>query len=216
MLRADAGDHEVFTFQAPSLTGQFAALALRAQLIVDRFAVDAARRENEEADWVDGCHAAAGQHRALRSFLAASLHERAQVREVPELRLVYDALCAGGRGSTHLSDDYTDLSGWHLHQRTLVHAVQRPELEAQAGHEQVGLVAGLAFESDDVPVTQLGPTKPLGHQTYFCRPDLVGRCHEYQAHDHDRDDYRERSHQETNDCVEHRSLSSAVKGHSRL
>ena len=52
--------------------------------------------------------------------------------------------------------------------------VNQAELEAQAGHEQFGLVTGFAHEGDRVVAGQLR-SKPLANQSDLGGPDAVNR-----------------------------------------
>ena len=101
-----------------------------------RHAVDRLRREHEERDRVDRHQRARREHRPLHALLAAAVDELAQVREVAELGLVDAALRADRQRRADLRDHDADLARRHLHPRVLLHREDRPELDAQARHQQ--------------------------------------------------------------------------------
>ena len=159
----------------------------------DHLAEDAVAGDDDEADRVDRQRRARGQHRALHAALAAVLEERADAAEVAELGLVDGRLGAGRQRAADLGDDEADAVGRHLHPVEALDAVDRPELDAQAGHQQVGLVAGLALEGDELLLAELG-AEALGHQADLRRPDAVQALQHHEQHeqgdDADQDQHR--------------------------
>ena len=159
----------------------------------DRYAVHPARGEHEERQRVQRQQRPGGQHRALDALLAALAQEGGQVGEVGESRLVVGALRAHGQRGAELGDDHADLAGRHLYPRVLGHREHRPQLEPEPGHEQTGLVAGLALEGDHLVAAEASP------QSLVDQPDLAGSDEpERREDDHqqdpenDRDDERNR------------------------
>ena len=158
-------------------------------------AVDVPRGEHDERDRVDRDERARGQHRALHALLAAVLDEGAQVREVPELRLVDRALRADRQRRTDLRDHHADLAGGDLHPRVLLDLEERPQLEAQPRHQERGLVAGLAVERDRVVLVELAGREALRHESHLGRSDDVERLHDHDGQDHrDHDDHDPERH----------------------
>ena len=49
--------------------------------------------------------------------------------------------------------------------------VQQPRLPAAPGHQEIGLISGLAMKGDRVVVFQLSKSKALHDQPDFCRAD---------------------------------------------
>ena len=62
---------------------------------------------------------------------------------------------------------------------------ERPQLEAQSGHQQVGLVARLAVEGDELVVQQL-LAQPLVDEADLGWADGVEAAKRSQRHDHQR------------------------------
>jgi len=79
-----------------------------------------------------------------------------------------DRVLAGAQRGAELGDDHADLAGRHLHPRVLGHREHRPQLEPEPGHEQTGLVAGLALEGDHLVAAEASP------QSLVDQPDLAG------------------------------------------
>ena len=132
--------------------------------------------DDKERDRVDGRERAGRQHLALHAFLAPALHERTEAGEVPELFSIDGRLGAGGKRLADLGDDDTDLAGRYLHPRVADHRVGGPQLEADAGHEQLGLVAGFARKRD----RHVGRVVPRGHALDH-EPDLGRADHDDRA-----------------------------------
>ena len=124
--------------------------------------------------WI-GSNVPGAEQRALHTLLPAAVDERLDVRVVAELGLVDTALGADRQLQTDLRDHHADLAGRHLHPRELLHAEDRPQLEPQARHQQLRLVARLALEGDRVVVTELAEPEPLGHQPDLGRADRLDR-----------------------------------------
>ena len=137
--------------------------------------------------WI-GHERARRQHRPLHALLAAVLHEAGDVGEVPELRLVHRALRADRQGIAHLCDDHADLAGRDLHPRELRDVEHRPELETQAGHQQRGLVSGLAAERDGVVLVELAEREAFGDEPDLGGADGVERLPHQEQQQYHRDD----------------------------
>ena len=116
----------------------------------DHLAEDPVAGDDHEADGVDRRGGARGQDRALHAPLAAVGQEGADVGEAAELGLVDGRLGAGRQRRADLGDDQADVVGRHLHPGVALDLEDRPQLEAQARHQQVGLVAGLAVQGDEL------------------------------------------------------------------
>ena len=112
--------------------------------------------------WI-GRRGARRQHRALHAPLAAVAEEGADVGEAAELGLVDRRLGPGGQGGADLGDDQADVVRRHLHPGVALDLEDRPQLEAQPGHEQVGLVAGLPVQGEELVALELAP-EALGDQ----------------------------------------------------
>jgi hypothetical protein len=68
-----------------------------------------------------------------------------------------------------LRDHHRDLARRNLRDRPPLYIVHEPELEADAGAQQLGLIAGLALEGDDVAAIEL-----LEAEALRTRPTSVG------------------------------------------
>jgi hypothetical protein len=178
-------DHlHLFVDETECLVGKPAPVLVAQEMRVlfgDRHAIDMVHRNDEEADRMDRGHGAGGQHRTLSTLLAAPGHECAHVLEIAEFRLVLGRLGADGKGISDLRDDDADLAGGNLHDRMTRDGKERPQLEAQPGGEQIGLIACLAVESDRAAAPQPLETEALPHQADFGRADVPER------HEHDDD-----------------------------
>ena len=133
---------------------------------------DPVARDDDEADRMDRQRRARRQHGTLHATLAAVLEERADAAEVAELGLVDSRLGAGQQRRAHLGDHEPDAVRWDLDPVEALDVVDRPELEAQPRHEQVGLVAGLAPEGDELLLAELG-ADALGDEPDLRRTDRV-------------------------------------------
>jgi hypothetical protein len=122
---------------------------------------------------MDGKQRSRGEHGALHSLLAIIGEESPDVAEVAEQLVVGRRLGTDREGGTDLGDDDADLARGHLDPGVLLDRVDRPEFEAQARHEEVGLVAGLAVEGDDVVIAETLASKLLRHQPHLGRSDRV-------------------------------------------
>ena len=142
-------------------------------------------RDDHERDRVHRQQRSRRQHEPLHTLLSTALDEPFEVREVPELGLVHTALGADRQLRAHLRDHDADLAGRHLHPGELLHAVDRPQLEPQPGHEQLRLVAGLTFEGDRVVVAELAQPESLRDQPDFGRSDRLDREQHRQDDQHD-------------------------------
>jgi hypothetical protein len=178
-------DHlHLFVDETECLVGKPAPVLVAQEMRVlfgDRHAIDMVHRNDEEADRMDRGHGAGGQHRTLSTLLAAPGHECAHVLEIAEFRLVLGRLGADGKGISDLRDDDADLAGGNLHDRMTRDGKERPQLEAQPGGEQIGLIARLAVEGDRAAAPQPLETEALPHQADFGRADVPER------HEHDDD-----------------------------
>jgi hypothetical protein len=119
---------------------------------------------------VDGGDGARRQHRALHTLLAAGGDEALQVLEIAEVRLVDRRLGPDRQRGADLGDHHADQAGGDLHHRMAGDGVERPELEAQARHQEARLVAGFAVEGDR-PLALLAAAEALAHQAHLGRPD---------------------------------------------
>jgi hypothetical protein len=119
--------------------------------------------DHHEPDGMDGCRRTGRKHRPLDAALAAVVQERPDVGEVPELGLVDRRLCAGGEPAPDLSEHETDVVGRNLDPIVALHAVDGPQLETEARHQEVGLETGLAFQGEDLVGCEL-PPDALGDQ----------------------------------------------------
>ena len=128
------------------------------------------------------------QHRALHALLAAVVDERAEVGEVAERRAEVGALGADLDRVADLGDDHADLAGGHLDPGLLADAVDGPETEAQPGHQQALLVAGLAAAGDGVALGQALAGDLLGDEADLGGSDVVERLEQHDRDEHDRGD----------------------------
>ncbi|MEZ5217971.1 MAG: hypothetical protein R2715_15610 [Ilumatobacteraceae bacterium] len=167
----DDGDLQLLGRQPERGAVELVAASERGELGRHGQAIDRTRGDHREADRMDRQQGARGEDRALHALLAAVLDERADVGEVAERRVVASALGTDRQRPTHLGDDHTDLPRRNLHPRELAHGVDRPQLEAEARHQELGLIAGLAGEGDGIVVVEPLAGEPLVDQT-----DL-GRAH---------------------------------------
>ncbi len=126
--------------------------------------------DDNEADGMDGGSRAWRQNGTLDTSHAAVVQEVADVLEVAELRLVGGGLGARRKRHPDLRDDQPDVIRGDLNPRVALDRVERPDLDAHAGHEQVGLVAGLTVEGDQA-VALLA--EALGDETDLARVDRV-------------------------------------------
>jgi len=98
----------------------------------------------------------AGRHDLhLRTTLAAAFEERARILEIVAVDIPCDHAPAGQRLAVACLDD-ADLAlrdGRELDQFDRV--LPRPQAHVQARRQRVGLVAGFAFERNDLPVGQV-------------------------------------------------------------
>ena len=133
-----------------------------------RNAEDTGLGDDQERHRVNGSQGSRRQNRPLHAFLPALADEGSEIAEVAKFGLVDARFCANGRWLAHLSDDHANLSRGHLHPRMFAYGVDQDKFEAEAGHEQLSLVTGLAVEGHGVVAGQLG-SKALAHQ-----PDLRG------------------------------------------
>jgi hypothetical protein len=129
------------------------------------------RRDDKKRHGVDGREGARRQHRALNSFLSPAAHERAKVGEVAEVGPVHGRLGPRRQRLADLRDDDSDLAGGHLDPWVPDDLVGRPELEPDARHQQVCLVARLALERDRGVGSVVGRRDPLDDQADLRRPD---------------------------------------------
>ena len=120
-LRLNADEFELFGFEAERCGHEFPAPAhLCAELRRDRFAVDAAARDDQEADGMYRNEGAWRQHRALNTLLAAELNEVAEIGKVRELLFVNGGFCADGQRAADLRDDDADFSRGNLNPRIFI------------------------------------------------------------------------------------------------
>jgi hypothetical protein len=124
----------------------------------------------------------------LHTLLPALFDERAEVGEVRERGLVLAALRPDRQRRAGLRDHDADVAGGHLHPRELLHAIERPELEPQPGHEQLGLVPGLAAEGDRVVLAELLQREALGDEADLGCADRVERRENSDEEESDNDD----------------------------
>ena len=108
--------------------------ATHEQLPVDRQAIRFSGRDDQERHRVNRDERARRQHGALDAFLAAVVHERAEIGEVAELGPIDGRLGACGQALADLRDDDTDLARRNLHPRIEGDGVVRPQLEPDARH----------------------------------------------------------------------------------
>ena len=113
------------------------------------------------------------ENRPLNALLAILCNKGTQIGEVAESGIVPRRLGADGRGFADLRDDNTDLSRGHLHPRMFRYRVKRLELEAQPGHEKVGLVAGFAQKRYGVVAGQLC-SEPFTNEPDLGGTDAIG------------------------------------------
>ncbi len=169
-LGRDDGDPELVGGEAERL-GAETLLARHPEVRRDGDAVDVGGRHHEETDGMDREQGARGEDGTLYALLATVGEEARQVGEVAELGLVHRALGADGQGRAELGDHDADLASRNLHPRVALDGEDGPELESQARHEQLGLIAGFAVEADGVVVLQAFEGEPLVDQTDLGRSD---------------------------------------------
>ena len=104
-------------------------------------------------------------------FLSAGLQPGAQVGDQVQVADRLGRLGADRQGLAHLGHDHADLAGPNLHPGVLLHGIEQPQLEMPAGHQQIGLVAGLAAEGDGVVVGKFAESEPLRDQPDLGRAD---------------------------------------------
>jgi hypothetical protein len=134
---------------------------------------------------VDGRRRARRQDRPLHPSLTAVGQEGAEVGEAAELVLVDGGLGARRQRLAHLGDHEPHVVGGHLHPRVALDAEQRPQLEPQAGHEELGLVPGLPVEGHQL-VTPEALAEALGHEADLGGTDGVQAAQQGQDDDQDR------------------------------
>ena len=172
-FRRNARDLQLTLFQSESFKGEPALLEGQPPVIVgDRHAEDTRLGDDQKGDGVNGSQSSRRQNRPLHAFLPALGDKGSQIAEVAEIRFIYARFCANGRRLAYLSDDHANLSRGHLHPRMFGHGVNHEQFEAQSGHQQLGLVSGLAVEGHWIVAWQLG-SESLAHQADLCRPDAV-------------------------------------------
>src|SRR5262249_32642692 len=137
---------------------------------VDQLAVDPVRGQHDEGDRVDRRHRTGRQKAALSALLPTGLDERSHVLEGAELGLVDAAPTARGQRSTDLRYHDADLVSVDLNHRPSLHRGGEEVEEVQAGHQQIGLVAGLAIERDDTGL-EFATAPPTLDQARFERLD---------------------------------------------
>ena len=108
----------------------------------------------------------------MNATLASIGKELADVGETAELRLVPPRFGPGRQRFAHLGDHHPDVVGWDLDPRVALHLVDRPQLKAGPGHQQVGLEAGLAVQSHQL-VSVLLTANTFGDQADLGRADRV-------------------------------------------
>jgi hypothetical protein len=99
----------------------------------------------------------------------------------------YPAVLAPIGSGARSGDDDADLARRDLHPRVLGHRVDRPQLEPDAGHQQPGLVAGLALEGQWLVGGQPA-ADPLVHQPDLGRSDESEGLQDDEERDQDRDE----------------------------
>ena len=181
--RLDARDLELALHQPEFFVGEPAALREPPELFEDRNAVDLALGDHQERHRMNRSQSAWRQDGPLNAFLAFDLaavrpahpaDEEAEVGEVPERWGIDCRLGADGQRPANLRDHHANLSGLHLDPGMFGHRIEREETEAQAGHEEAGLIAGLSTKGDRVVARQL-PAESLPNQPHLSRTDAVKR-----------------------------------------
>jgi hypothetical protein len=130
---------------------------------------------------VDGHEGARRQDGPLDAVLPA-VEERLEAGEVAEARAVGGALGADRQRLADLGDHDADLTGRDLHPRVPLDRVDRPQVEPQPRHQQLGLVAGLTPERDGVVAVELAERDLLGDEADLRRPDAVHGLHRHEHH----------------------------------
>ena len=171
-------------------------LALRGvvELVVER----ALLGEDDELGEVEGVRALA-QDRALGALLAAGRHEGAGVLEVRTLDHLCQRLVRAQRAAV-AGEDVADLALGDRDQRVAVDAVQERAQEVDAGAEDVGLVARLAVEGDDLVLQRPATGPPLLDDADLARAD-----------DPDADDRVEQPDGEQDEDDDHERADGAVE-----
>ena len=153
------------------------------ELLGHGHAVDALAGNHQEADRMHRHEAAGRQHGALHALLSAGLQPGAQVGDQVQLADRLGRLGADRQRLADLGHDHADLAGPNLHPGMLLHGIDQPQLEMPAGHQEIGLVAGLAAEGDRVVVGKFPEGEPLRDQPDLGRTDDADRGN-HQDHDH--------------------------------
>jgi len=186
----------------------------------DGEAINLAARNDEKRDRVDRDQSAGRQYGALDTLLAAILGEALQVGEIAELFFVNGGFRADGKRLADLSDDHADLARRDLDPGIFIDGVHDPWLPAEAGHEEVGLIAGFPVEGDGIVLGQFFPGKALGDQADFCRSDPLDGMkraeNEERTYDDD-DDAPEAKHERLDSPGRSRDAgvqSKIARGHS--
>lgn len=120
----------------------------------DGNAVDPVAGDHEKAHGMDRHDRAGRQDGALHTLLAPLADKALDVLEARELRSESADFAPMGLRSADLRHDDADLPRRDLHQGVTGHRVQRPELDAQARHQQPRLISRLAAEGDRVAFVQ--------------------------------------------------------------
>ena len=110
------------------------------------------------------------KHRPLHALLSAVFQEHSNIVEVAELGPVDAGLCTDGQWLADLRDYDADLAGGNLYPRKLADAVDRPELKAQTGHQQIGLKPGFLVECNGVALVESFEAELLGDEADFSWP----------------------------------------------
>lgn len=161
--------------------------------IGDHLAEAAVVGDDDEADRVDWRSRARREHRSLDAALAAVVEEGADRREVAEVRAVHAGLGAGRQGLADLGDDEPDVVRRHLHPVEALDVVDRPELEAQAGHQEVGLVARFALAGQQLVPVELA-ADALGDQADLGGADGVQALEQHEQPEQHRNGDDEEDH----------------------
>ena len=121
---------------------------------------------------MNGRKCARRQHGPLYALLSVFLDEDVEVGKVAELRLVHGRLRADRQRLSNLGNHHTDLPCGHLYPGMFRHRVDQPQLEAQSGHEHLGLKSCFAAERERVVARQFG-AKPFSDQSDLGGTDAV-------------------------------------------
>jgi len=104
--------------------------------------------------------------------VATFFDEHLEIGKIPEFGFVDSRLCADRKRLSDLRNHHADLSCRHLHPRMFRHREHQPQLEAQAGHEHLRLVPGLAAERQRVIAGQFR-SESFSDQSDLGRADAV-------------------------------------------